>query len=201
MFRRKNFVDGSDSTRTHDGGAAAVSDPVMEIPALARRAVETFVAGGRILETDPHDATPILSQKSACFVCIKTTGRVLRGCIGTIEPEKESLREEIVANAVKAATLDPRFLPVACDELPLLTYSVDVLEPPEPASAADLDPAVFGVVVVNLSGTRRGLLLPDIEGVDTPGRQINIAARKAGISTDEPHRLYRFRVRRFKESA
>ena len=135
----------------------------------------------------------------ACFVTIKTDGSELRGCIGTVEPEYDALASEIISNAVKAATSDPRFLPVSEAELPSLRYSVDVLEPPEPAQFDDLDPSTFGVVVADERGRRRGLLLPAIEGVETPRQQVLIAARKAGIAPGEPLTLYRFRTRRFRE--
>jgi AmmeMemoRadiSam system protein A len=123
----------------------------------------------------------------------------LRGCIGTIEPSKESLAEEIVANAISAAIGDPRFDPVSPAELANLRYSVDVLFPAEPAEMEDLDPKIFGVIVEDESGSRRGLLLPDIPGVDDAEQQVEIAARKAGIPHGEPIKLSRFKVERFRE--
>lgn len=172
-----------------------------EIPALARRAVETFVLERRVIKPTPTLSSFLTEQSSACFVTIRTTGGELRGCIGTIEPERSTLAEEIIANAINAATLDPRFRPVSDIELPSLRYSVDVLYPPEPARFEDLDPSIFGVVVVDNLGMRRGLLLPDIEGIETAGQQVQIAARKAGIAPHEPLTLYRFRVQRLCESA
>jgi len=172
-----------------------------ELPSLARRAVESFVLRRRRVEPERAPDSSLLGQKSACFVCIKTAGRQLRGCVGTIEPEQESLAREVVENAIKAATRDPRFSPVAAEELSSLRYSVDVLGGLEPAAIEDLDPAVFGVVVVNDSGTRRGLLLPNLEGIRTASQQIGVAARKAGIAPDEPLKLFRFRTRRFDETA
>ena len=121
------------------------------------------------------------------------------GCIGTIEPVRETLAEEIVANAISAATNDPRFDPVTENELGNLRYSVDVLFPAEPTVMKDLDPAVFGVIVEDESGSRRGLLLPDIPGIDDAEQQVDIAARKAGIQRGEPIRIFRFRVERFRE--
>jgi AmmeMemoRadiSam system protein A len=140
----------------------------------------------------------ILNSKSACFVSIKTP-HDLRGCIGTIEPSKDTLAEEIVVNAIHAATRDPRFEPVSAEELPELYYSVDVLDPPETARFEDLDPTEYGVIVEDESATRRGLLLPNIEGIETAEQQVRIAARKAGIMPDMTLRLQRFRVRRFRE--
>ena len=124
----------------------------------------------------------------------------MRGCIGTIEAVKESLAEEIISNAISAATRDPRFPPVAPDELSHLRYSVDVLSKPEPTTFEGLDPKIYGVIVEDLQGTRRGLLLPDIEGVETATQQVEIAARKAGIAPGTLLRLSRFRVERFPET-
>lgn len=168
---------------------------------LARNAVEAYVLGRRVVEPPPFPETSPLGRPSACFVCIKTRARELRGCIGTVEPERGTLAEEVVSNAVKAATRDPRFPPVASDELPSLVYSVDVLGNLEPTRFEDLDPVTFGVVVTDQSGARRGLLLPDIESIETADQQVGVAARKAGIKPGEPLRLYRFRTRRFSESA
>ena len=169
------------------------------LPELARLSVETLVREGRMLETPRVSDDSLLSQRAACFVSIKTDEGDLRGCIGTIEPAADSLAEEIVANAISAATRDPRFPPVSADELSHLRYSVDVLYEPEPATFDDLDPKVYGVIVEDASGTRRGLLLPDIEGVNTASQQVEIAARKAGIRPGTPLKLWRFRVERFSE--
>jgi AmmeMemoRadiSam system protein A/AmmeMemoRadiSam system protein B len=170
------------------------------LPALARRAVESYVTGGRVPRASDVMDAPALRQPAACFVSIKTDGGELRGCVGTIEPQHDSLAEELIANAVSAATRDPRFPPVAADELSRLRYSVDVLAEPEPANFEDLDPKVYGVIVEDESQVRRGLLLPDIEGVETAAQQVEIAARKAGIRPGEPIRLSRFRVDRFPEN-
>ena len=171
------------------------------LPSLARRAVETFVLRHKVVEPERVERSSPLSRRSACFVCIKTEGRELRGCVGTIEPEHDSLAAEVVSNAIKAATRDPRFRPVSADELSLLRYSVDVLGGLEPATLEDLDPAVFGVVVVDGSGARRGLLLPNIDGIGTASQQVGVAARKAGIGPREAVKLFRFRTRRFQEPA
>jgi AmmeMemoRadiSam system protein A/AmmeMemoRadiSam system protein B len=182
-------------------GSVAVGDQTTieeNLPALARRAVETFVTSGKQISL-PQKAADILGVRAACFVSIKTRAGDLRGCIGTIEPVKETLGEELVANAISAATRDPRFAPVTENELPNLKYSVDILAAPEPATFADLNPAVYGVIVEDESGLFRGLLLPDIDGVETAEQQVNIAARKAGISPGTPLKLSRFRVDRFRE--
>lgn len=168
---------------------------------LARLAVETFVRRGNLIDASVGDSDPALLEPAPCFVCIKTLDRRLRGCIGTIEPAKPTLAEEVVHNAVGAATRDPRFRPVTAAELASVFYTVDVLDTPEPARPEDLDPKLFGVIVENADGSRRGLLLPNIEGVETVGRQIEIAARKAGLPPHAPLKLYRFRVRRYREPA
>jgi AmmeMemoRadiSam system protein A len=170
-----------------------------QITALARTAVETYVLKRLVIEPTRSPQTSLLDRPSACFVCIKTLARELRGCIGTVEPEKDTLAEEVIVNAIKAATRDPRFEPLSSDELPSLQYSVDVLGRLEPAEFDDLDPSVFGVVVTNRSGSRRGLLLPAIESIEAAAQQVSVAARKAGIRADEPLKLYRFRTHRFSE--
>ena len=117
----------------------------------------------------------------------------LRGCIGTIAPTRDCLAEEIIANAVSAASRDPRFDPIRPDELNRLEISVDVLgEPEDIASEAELDVKRYGVIVSR--GFRRGLLLPDLEGVDTAAQQVEIARRKAGIGPKEKVKLQRFEV-------
>jgi AmmeMemoRadiSam system protein A/AmmeMemoRadiSam system protein B len=171
-----------------------------ELPALARRAVETFVDEGKVLEK-PSALVGMLGQRAACFVSLKTHAGELRGCIGTIQPLKASLAEELIANAVSAATRDPRFAPVEAEELPDLVYSVDVLHEPEETEFDQLDPKNYGVIVEDEAGVYRGLLLPDLKGVETARQQVEIAARKAGIPQGTPLRLWRFRVERFREAA
>jgi AmmeMemoRadiSam system protein A len=193
---------GSAPRLSGDAATPRVSPKVeADLPSLARLAVETFVTEHRIIEPPSVAVSSSLGQSSACFVCIKTADRKLRGCVGTVEPEQSSLAAEVVYNAIKAATRDPRFRPVSAPELRQLRYSVDILDCLEPTRIEDLNPVVFGVVVVDGSGTRRGLLLPDIEGIGTAEEQIGVASRKAGIESHEPLKLYRFRTRRFIETA
>ncbi len=184
----KNF---NSSVQIEEDGRASV-------PALARLAVETFVASG-IQLTTPAEVAGVLSTPGACFVSIKTRTGDLRGCIGTIEPAKQCLADEVITNAINAATRDPRFPPVSKDELANLVYSVDILAPPEPTRFEDLDPAVYGVIVEDETSYARGLLLPDIAGVNTVAQQVEIAARKAGIAPGKKLKLSRFRVERFRE--
>jgi AmmeMemoRadiSam system protein A/AmmeMemoRadiSam system protein B len=172
---------------------------VDDLPALARQAVETFTRTGDVLPP-PVDPGELLSARAPCFVSLKTLDGELRGCIGTIEPAKETLAQEIIANAISAAINDPRFDPVSEDELSNLRYSVDVLRPAEETDFEKLDPAVFGVIVEDENTSRRGLLLPDIPGVDTAEQQVEIATRKAGIPRGTPVKLWRFKVDRFREA-
>jgi AmmeMemoRadiSam system protein A/AmmeMemoRadiSam system protein B len=159
---------------------------------LARLSLETYVKTGKYAELPDDLPDEMKKTRAGAFVSLKKDG-MLRGCIGTIEPTQDSVAEEILRNAVSAAVHDPRFDPVAPDELPELVYSVDVLGKPEPADSPEqLDAGRYGVIVQN--GARRGLLLPDLAGVDTVEKQIAIARKKAGIGPDESVRLWRFEV-------
>jgi len=178
-----------------DDGAPAEGE---NLPALARAAVEQFVRERTSLNALGTDSE-LLRARAACFVSLKTLDGELRGCIGTIEPAQETLAAEVIANAISAATRDPRFSPVAPDELGNLRYSVDVLSATEPTQMEDLDPSVYGVIVEDEAGMHRGLLLPALEGIDTAERQVEIAARKAGIPPGTPIRLQRFSVSRYSE--
>lgn len=159
---------------------------------LARLTVETFVREGKHAKLPAGLPDELLRRRAGVFVSLHIRGR-LRGCIGTIEPTTGSVAEEILQNGISACSRDPRFEPVTPDELPLLEYSVDVLSEPEKIdSPSSLDVKRYGVIVE--SGFKRGLLLPDLEGVDTVEEQVDIARRKAGISRGEPVTLYRFEV-------
>jgi len=161
---------------------------------LARRAIAAYVEEGRIISLPSHLSAEMQVQ-SGVFVSLHKGGE-LRGCIGTIEPSQRNVAEEIIMNAVNAATHDPRFEPLKVEELKDLDISVDILtELEEVESKAQLDPRRYGVVVAR--GIRRGLLLPDLDGVDTPEQQIDICRRKADIGVDEKVRLYRFEVTRY----
>lgn len=172
---------------------SAQTPPRHPLVLLARQAVEAYVRFGRIIDV-PQPLPPELSQPGAVFVCLKLGG-ALRGCVGTVEPRSSSVAHETIANAIAAATSDPRFLPVGVDELPSLTYTVDLLHPPELISSIEeLDPLRFGVIVS--SGARRGLLLPALEGIADAAMQVLLAAQKAGIRPGEPVTLQRFAVER-----
>jgi AmmeMemoRadiSam system protein A len=160
---------------------------------IAKRAVESYVKKGE--EIDVSDAPEeIRDRRAGAFVCLKIGGE-LRGCIGTIRPATESLAEEIRNNAISSAMTDPRFIPVRPTELDSLQYSVDILEEPEDIpDISHLDPTKYGVIV--RSGIKTGLLLPDLEGVETAEEQVRIASMKAGIRKGEPVQLQRFKVTR-----
>lgn len=160
---------------------------------LARRSLETYVKTGQRLTSLPEDLpAEMTTQQAGAFVSLHKNGQ-LRGCIGTIAPTCDNLAWEIVQNAVFACSRDPRFSPVRPDELDELEYSVDVLGAPEPVdSPAALDPKTYGVIV-SCSG-RRGLLLPDLDGVDSVEAQLSIALQKGGIRKNEPYKIERFMV-------
>ena len=176
------------------GYAGVIITAMSPLARLARETVETYVKEGKTPK--PDELTPEMKGKAGVFVSIHKLGE-LRGCIGTFEPQCANVAEEIINNAISSATRDPRFSPITPDELKDLNYSVDVLTKPEPIASQDqLDPRKYGVIVE--CGFRRGLLLPDLEGVDTVDHQIDVCRQKAGIAPDEPVKLYRFEVRRYK---
>ncbi|HWI55206.1 MAG TPA: AmmeMemoRadiSam system protein A [Desulfobacteria bacterium] len=161
---------------------------------IARAALEAFVIEGRMISPETS-ADPLLDERAGVFVSIKKHGQ-LRGCIGTIHPTRDNIASEIVNNAISSGTGDPRFEPVEPEELDQLVYSVDVLKAPEPINTIDqLDVKRYGVIVK--SGRRSGLLLPNLEGVDTVQEQVSIARQKAGIGSDEAVQLERFEVVRY----
>lgn len=161
---------------------------------LAVKAVNTYVADGRKIDP-PAILSDEMRGKAGVFVSIHK-GDMLKGCIGTMAPTRSNVAEEIIANAIAAATQDPRFPPITKDELEGLEISVDVLDKPEKVSSmSDLDAKKYGVIVV--AGAKRGLLLPDLEGVNTPEQQIEICKRKAWIDKAEKVELYRFKVHRY----
>ncbi len=159
---------------------------------LAWQSVESWVLRREVMPVPEGLPAALTDRRAGAFVSIHKQGR-LRGCIGTIAPTRESLAEEIIHNAISAAARDPRFDPIRPDELRWLQISVDVLGEPEAIdSEAELDVKRYGVIVSR--GRRRGLLLPDLEGVDTVRRQVEIARQKAGIGPGEPVELQRFEV-------
>ena len=159
---------------------------------LARQTLENYVINHKLIKRPDNLSKEMLENKAGVFVSLKLDGS-LRGCIGTISPITESIADEIIRNAISAGLEDPRFPPVTEEELPRLIYSVDVLGQAEEISSIDqLDPKEYGVIVSK--GHRRGLLLPNLDGVDTAEEQISIALRKAGIKPNENYKLERFQV-------
>ena len=159
---------------------------------LARASAEYFVKNGDVMPL-PDDVPPeLLNKQAGAFVSIHKFGG-LRGCIGTIASTQKNLAMEIIQNAVSAVSKDPRFEPVTEDELKYLDINVDVLGEAEPIkSEAELDVKKYGVIVQ--SGYKRGLLLPDLDGVDTVEQQVAIARRKGGIAPGNKVDLFRFEV-------
>jgi len=157
--------------------------------ALAQQAIARQLAGQGL---PPAERQAFSGAPQACFVSLHLHGR-LRGCIGTLEPTQPTVEEEVWANAISAATRDPRFPPLTAAELAEVDLAIDLLSPAEPVNApSQLDARKYGVIVS--SQGRRGVLLPDLEGVDTPQQQIDICRRKAGIAPQAPITLARFTV-------
>jgi AmmeMemoRadiSam system protein A/AmmeMemoRadiSam system protein B len=163
---------------------------------LARISLETYITTAEHANLPENLPEELTNRKAGVFVSLKKHGS-LRGCIGTITPVTESVAKEILRNAVSSGTEDPRFPPITEDELDELVYSVDVLAEAEPIQyMTDLDVEKYGVIVT--SGRKRGLLLPNLEGVDTVEQQVSIAKKKAGIYDNESFTMERFEVVRHK---
>jgi AmmeMemoRadiSam system protein A len=167
---------------------------------LARRTIDAYVRDGREIEP-PNELTPEMRKRAGAFVTIHRHDQ-LRGCIGTIHPTRDNLAEEVIRNAVAAATRDPRFSPLRPGELDDLEIKVDVLGDPEPVDSLEqLDPKRYGLIVQSVEHSwKRGLLLPDLEGIDTVEKQVQWTRQhKAGITDpEEPVEMFRFEVRRYR---
>lgn len=171
----------------------AEEDPYV---ALARETLEAYVKSKKSIPVPEGLPDEMQRDRAGVFVSIKKYGQ-LRGCIGTVSPVRKNIAEEIINNAISAGTQDPRFGPIEANELGNLVYSVDILMKPEAIiSISELDVVKYGVIVS--SGMRSGLLLPNLEGVDTPEKQVSIALQKAGIRQDEKYKMERFEVIRHK---
>lgn len=161
---------------------------------LARKALETYVHEGVAIDLPNDIQEELMFRKAGVFVSIKKDGQ-LRGCIGTTQPVEKNIGLEIIRNSIHSGTQDPRFYPIDKDELDELVYSVDILEEPEEiCGKEELDVKKYGVIVE--SGFRKGLLLPNLEGVENTEQQLSIALKKANIGQDEKYRIYRFKVER-----
>jgi len=168
---------------------------------LARETIEEYVRNRCVPPSPPEDELSTeMKQQGGVFVSIKKKGQ-LRGCIGTIEPRQTNVAEEVIENAVSAATRDPRFPPIGPEELKDLEISVDVLTTPEPIESLDqLDPKRYGLIVQSLANPfKRGLLLPDLPSIRTAEEQFHhTRVYKAGIADEEePIQMYRFEVVRY----
>ena len=184
----RHFLE-QNSSEPNNNASPASSDPCVQ---LARASLESYILSRKIIDVPQDLPEDLTARRAGAFVSIHEHGQ-LRGCIGTISPARSNLAEEIIFNAISASTRDPRFPPIRKEELPFLEINVDVLgEPEDIESEDDLDVKRYGVIVTN--GLRRGLLLPDLDGVDTVQQQIAIAKQKAGIASYEKVSLQRFEV-------
>jgi AmmeMemoRadiSam system protein A len=166
---------------------------------LAKQTVETYIKTGKIISPPKDLPQEMLTRRAGVFVSLHLKDGSLRGCIGIFVPAKKNIALEIIANALSSATQDPRFSPVTEEELPKLTYSVDILSASKTISKDKLsDPKIYGLIVSAQDG-RRGLLLPDLPGVDTIEEQIKICRMKAGINPWEPVNYRIFTVKRHAE--
>jgi AmmeMemoRadiSam system protein A len=167
------------------------SHPLVE---LAKQAIREYLDVRTVIQATVtlREAFP---RPSGVFVSLKKNGQ-LRGCVGTYQPTQPTVADEVIHNAIASATRDPRFNPLTFTELNKIEYSVDVLTRPVPATHRDLDPQQFGVLVVQ--GSKRGLLLPDLDGIRTVEQQILMAKEKAGIFDDADCALFRFNVQRYR---
>ena len=182
--------------RAEDAAIAELRAAEDDYVRLARMSIEHFVRTHSFASLPSDLPQELIEKRAGAFVSIKKYGK-LRGCIGTFLPAQKTLAEEIFYNAVSAAAHDRRFEPIEEGELNRLVYSVDVLSMPEPIeSAAQLNPKIYGVIVKSLTDNRRGLLLPDLAGIDTAEDQIAIAREKARIQPKEAIALARFTVER-----
>ena len=195
-FQTRADSVGTDHSRAEATHSSLRSEAEIRALQLARAAVESYVRYGTYPEVAAENEG-LLSQRAGVFVCIKVDGD-LRGCVGTVGASEESLAAEIVHAAVAAAAHDPRFPEIEACELSRLRFSIDILSPLEPvADLEQLDPKRYGVLVE--AGSRRGLLLPDLDGVDCVETQLSIARAKGEIPPGERVLISRFTVRRLEE--
>ena len=161
---------------------------------LAIRSVKHYLENGEFLPC-PNPIPKEMQTQAGTFVSIKKNG-LLRGCVGTISPRYDNIVEEVIKNAIKAAKEDPRFPAIKKNELNELTFSVDVLTPPEKIGNTKLlDVNHYGLIVKQ--GEKRGLLLPNLENIKTVEQQLKVCLKKGGIKEAENFELYRFKVNRY----
>jgi AmmeMemoRadiSam system protein A len=169
---------------------------------LAKETIKNYLLTKKMIEVPKDLPLEILTKRAGVFICFKNKGE-LRGCIGTFMPVYENVAQEIIQNTISAATQDHRFIPVQAHEMENLKITIDILSEPEKIEDEEinqLNPKKFGIVVKSEDGYRSGLLLPDLEGVDTVADQVSIACEKAGINEySENFTVYKFTVERHAE--
>ena len=163
---------------------------------LARLALAEYLNSGKKIDVPDDYPKELKERRAGCFVSYHK-GEELRGCIGTFLPAKSCLAEEIISNSI-AASRDPRFLPLTKDELRVLSIKIDILSPPEKTKIENLNPKKYGVII-KTKNCRAGLLLPNLKGVDSAEKQIEICRQKAGINPEEKIEIYRFEAERYEE--
>ena len=168
--------------------------PSHPLVSLAIRSVQHHIEKGRPLPW-PDPLPEAMETQAGTFVSIKKNS-LLRGCIGTIQPKYANLAEEVIQNAIKAASEDPRFPPIEKKELDQLIITVDVLTAPEKIDdTSSLDTKLYGLIV--RSKGRQGLLLPDLENIKSVDQQLKVCLKKGGVKESDPYELYRIKVKRF----
>lgn len=186
---RRFLASAQDEYAADPNAIRELQDPYVS---LAREALEHYVKSGKRISLPQNLPEELTGRQAGVFVSIKKNGN-LRGCIGTIVPTQKNVACEIICNAIASGTDDPRFSPVAASELADLAFSVDILFPAEPVTdRAALDVKRYGVIVTR--GMRRGLLLPNLDGIDTVEMQLEIACQKAGIHPSQDYAIERFEV-------
>src|SRR4030042_4216748 len=171
----------------------------MTLLELAKLAVENYIKEGKIISPPDNLPKQFLKRKGGVFVTIEEIGK-LRGCIGTYLPTRKSIAEEIIYNSISSATDDYRFGPVQKEELPYLSYTVNILSEPKPVkNIKELNPKKFGIIVKTLNPSLKcGLLLPDLDDVDIVEQQIQICCQKAGINPNEEKIIiYKFTAEKY----
>lgn len=172
-----------------------MKDPYLK---LAKETTETYIRNKKKVKTPQNLPSKMLENRGGVFVSLhRKNDQSLRGCIGTFAPTQDNVAQEIINNAI-AATQDPRFERVRPEELDNLTYKVDVLSPVKKAKLEDLDPKKYGLLV-EAFGNRKGLLLPDLPGIETAQQQLEFCRKKGGIAAWEKVKLYTFTVERHEE--
>ena len=179
---------------------------------LARESIENYLSDRKMIESPNNLPDDLIKNRAGVFVTLHKqhkripkeklteTKEDLRGCIGTIYPTKKNIAEEIISNAISAAFRDDRFPPLTKNEFNNIVISIEILSEPEPVQGvSSLNPKKYGVIAKSAKDNRTGLLLPNIEGINSPEYQVALAKQKAAISPTEPVFLYRFETEKYLE--